>query len=170
LWHGLEQISCRCRGRRPQVLRSGSGKERGFHELKGDLAGHFSVKVNGNWRITFRFEGEDAILVDYQDYHQEETMEMYNPAHPGAVLKDVLEGIPMTVGEFAAHIGVSRNTLSRILNERASVTPEMSIKIAEALGQEQTDIWFKIQNKHDFWHAKQAKRTKVRPIKIKQAA
>jgi antitoxin HigA-1 len=97
-------------------------------------------------------------------------MEMYNPAHPGAVLKDVLEGIPMTVGEFAAHIGVSRNTLSRILNERASVTPEMSIKIAEALGQEQTDIWFKIQNKHDFWHAKQAKRTKVRPIKIKQAA
>jgi toxin HigB-1 len=41
----------------------------GFHELKGDLAGHFSVKVNGNWRITFRFEGEDAILVDYQDYH-----------------------------------------------------------------------------------------------------
>jgi len=40
-----------------------------FHELKGDQAGHFSVKVNGNWRITFRFEGEDAILVNYQDYH-----------------------------------------------------------------------------------------------------
>jgi len=41
----------------------------GFHPLKGDLAGHWSVKVNGNWRITFRFEGEDAILVDYRDYH-----------------------------------------------------------------------------------------------------
>jgi proteic killer suppression protein len=41
----------------------------GFHALKGDLAGHYSVRVNGNWRITFRFEGEDAILVDYQDYH-----------------------------------------------------------------------------------------------------
>ncbi|HZY63964.1 MAG TPA: type II toxin-antitoxin system RelE/ParE family toxin [Edaphobacter sp.] len=40
-----------------------------FHELKGNLAGHFSVRVNGNWRMTFRFEGEDAILVDYQDYH-----------------------------------------------------------------------------------------------------
>lgn len=40
-----------------------------FHELKGDLAGHYSVKVNGNWRITFRFEGEHAILVNYQDYH-----------------------------------------------------------------------------------------------------
>jgi proteic killer suppression protein len=40
-----------------------------LHPLKGELAGHWSVKVNGNWRLTFSFEGEDAILVDYQDYH-----------------------------------------------------------------------------------------------------
>jgi proteic killer suppression protein len=33
------------------------------------LIDHWSVKVNGNWRITFTFDGEDAILVDYQDYH-----------------------------------------------------------------------------------------------------
>jgi toxin HigB-1 len=41
----------------------------GLHPLKGDLAGHWSVKVSGSWRLTFAFEGEDAILVDYQDYH-----------------------------------------------------------------------------------------------------
>jgi proteic killer suppression protein len=40
-----------------------------FHELSGNLKGHFSIRVNGNWRMTFCFEGEDAILVDYQDYH-----------------------------------------------------------------------------------------------------
>jgi proteic killer suppression protein len=40
-----------------------------LHSLAGDLAGHWSVWVNGNWRLTFTFEGEDAILVDYQDYH-----------------------------------------------------------------------------------------------------
>jgi toxin HigB-1 len=40
-----------------------------LHQLRGDLKGHWSVKVNKNWRLTFRFEGEDAILVDYQDYH-----------------------------------------------------------------------------------------------------
>ncbi len=40
-----------------------------LHPLHKDLLGHWSVKVNGNWRLTFRFEGEDAILVDYQDYH-----------------------------------------------------------------------------------------------------
>ena len=40
-----------------------------LHQLKGNLEGHWSIRVNGNWRPTFRFEGEDAILVDYQDYH-----------------------------------------------------------------------------------------------------
>jgi proteic killer suppression protein len=40
-----------------------------LHQLKGNLEGHWSIRVNGNWRLTFRFEGEDAILVDYQDYH-----------------------------------------------------------------------------------------------------
>ena len=40
-----------------------------LHPLKGDLAGHWAVTVNGNWRLTFRFIGSDAALVDYQDYH-----------------------------------------------------------------------------------------------------
>ena len=41
----------------------------GLHPLHKELAGHWAVKVSGNWRLTFRFEGQDAILVDYQDYH-----------------------------------------------------------------------------------------------------
>jgi toxin HigB-1 len=40
-----------------------------LHALEGVLKGHFSVTVNGNWRMTFMFENENAILVDYQDYH-----------------------------------------------------------------------------------------------------
>ncbi len=41
----------------------------GLHPLRGELQGHWSIKVNGNWRITFFFEGTDATLVDYLDYH-----------------------------------------------------------------------------------------------------
>ncbi|HEU0231239.1 MAG TPA: type II toxin-antitoxin system RelE/ParE family toxin [Burkholderiaceae bacterium] len=41
----------------------------GLHSLKGDLKGHFSVQVSGNWRMTFMFDDGDAVLVDYQDYH-----------------------------------------------------------------------------------------------------
>lgn len=40
-----------------------------INSLVGEFAGHYSVTVNGNWRMTFLFEGEDAILIDYQDYH-----------------------------------------------------------------------------------------------------
>ena len=39
------------------------------HPLKGDLAGHWSIWVNGNWRVAFRFLESDVELVDYQDYH-----------------------------------------------------------------------------------------------------
>ena len=40
-----------------------------LHPLKGKFQGHWSVMVSGNWRLTFAFEEEDAVLVDYQDYH-----------------------------------------------------------------------------------------------------
>lgn len=40
-----------------------------LHPLKGRLSGHWAVKVNANWRMTFTFENENAILVDYRDYH-----------------------------------------------------------------------------------------------------
>jgi len=40
-----------------------------LHPLKGDLEGHWSVTVNGNWRVIFAFDGEDVVLVDYHDYH-----------------------------------------------------------------------------------------------------
>ena len=40
-----------------------------LHQLKGDLKGHWSIWINGNWRITFKFVGANVELVDYQDYH-----------------------------------------------------------------------------------------------------
>jgi antitoxin HigA-1 len=92
-------------------------------------------------------------------------MRMHNPPHPGRIVKEALESIPMSVTAFAKHIGVSRVMLSRVLNERAGITPEMSIKISEAFGQGQGDIWFLVQNEHDYWKASQAKRKKVSALK-----
>lgn len=40
-----------------------------LHPLRGDLKNHWSVTVNGNWRLTFTFDGENAEIVNYQDYH-----------------------------------------------------------------------------------------------------
>ena len=62
-------------------------------------------------------------------------MQMFNPPHPGRILRDVLPEIPMTVTQFAKHLGISRVTLSRVINGRAGITPEMSIKLSEAFRQ-----------------------------------
>jgi proteic killer suppression protein len=67
--HGLklgDQLTLLNLARKPEEMNLPSWQ---WHELKGNLAGHWSVSVNGNWRLTFTFQGEDAILVDYQDYH-----------------------------------------------------------------------------------------------------
>jgi len=94
-------------------------------------------------------------------------MQMHNPPHPGRIIKEAVEALPMSVTGFAAHIGVSRVALSRVLNQKAGVTPEMSIKISEAFGQDSPDIWFKLQNDYDFWQAAHAKgrRKKIAPLR-----
>jgi len=88
-------------------------------------------------------------------------MAMYNPAHPGQVLADYLEGRSVT--EVANHIGVSRVSLSRILNEQAGISAEMSLKLSEALGTS-PDFWFKMQAQYDFWQASRKRRKKVAPL------
>ena len=50
----------------PQDMNASGWK---LHPLKGDLAGHWAIWVDVNWRLTFAFDGEDAVLVDYRDYH-----------------------------------------------------------------------------------------------------
>lgn len=61
------QLTALNTAKRPQDMSAPSWK---LHQLKGaDLQSHWSISVNGNWRLTFKFEDEDAILVDYQDYH-----------------------------------------------------------------------------------------------------
>lgn len=60
------QLSMLDKARQPEDMSAPGWR---LHPLSGNLAGHYSIVVNGNWRMTFRFEGEDAVLVDYQDYH-----------------------------------------------------------------------------------------------------
>jgi addiction module HigA family antidote len=92
-------------------------------------------------------------------------MTMFNPPHPGRILKEAIENIPMTVTDFAAHLGVSRVSLSRVTNCRAGITAEMSIRISQAFGQPSTDIWFRMQNAHDFWLVSQVKLKKIKQLK-----
>jgi addiction module HigA family antidote len=73
-------------------------------------------------------------------------MTMYNPAHPGEILREYLGSVP--VGEAARRLRVARSTLSRLLNGRASFTAAMALRLD-------------LQQQYDLWHAAQSKRPKV---------
>ena len=81
-------------------------------------------------------------------------MEMHNPPHPGEVLKGLYLPESMTILEIAKKLGVSRQTLSAILNGRAGISAEMAIRLSKALGTS-PDLWLGMQMKYDLWQAKQ---------------
>ena len=85
-------------------------------------------------------------------------MPMYNPAHPGEVLREQLGDLPVT--RFADHLGVSRVTLSRLLNGNAGISAEMALRLSEALGTS-PELWLNLQTQYDLWRASRAKRKKV---------
>jgi addiction module HigA family antidote len=89
--------------------------------------------------------------------------EMYNPAHPGQVLRDFLEHHNIT--HVARHIGVSRVTLSKILKCRTGITADMSLRLSAAFGTN-LSFWLDMQSNYDLWQARNRKRPRIRPLKI----
>src|SRR6202022_4178543 len=86
---------------------------------------------------------------------------IFNPAHPGDVLKDYLGD--MTVAEASRRLGVTRAHLSRILNGHAGITAAMSLRLSAALGTS-PEFWLRMQIQHDLWRAQRAKQPKVGPF------
>jgi addiction module HigA family antidote len=84
---------------------------------------------------------------------------IFNPAHPGEVLRDYLG--EMRVGDAASRLGVTRAHLSRILNGHAGITAPMSLRLSAALGTT-PDFWLRMQVQHDLWQARKTAKFKVR--------
>lgn len=83
------------------------------------------------------------------------TMTMHNPPHPGEVLRDLcLEPLELTITDAAAALGVSRKTLSAILNGRAGISPEMAIRLSIAFNTT-PESWLNQQSQYDLWVARQ---------------
>jgi addiction module HigA family antidote len=86
---------------------------------------------------------------------------IFNPAHPGEVLRDYL--CELTIAEAATRLGVTRAHLSRILNGHAGVSAAMSLRLSAALSTS-PEFWLKMQMQYDLWHAQKAKQPKIRPF------
>lgn len=85
-------------------------------------------------------------------------MIMHNPPHPGSILReDVLPELNLSVTEAAEQLGVSRVTLSRLINEKSAISPEMALKIEKWLGVEnggRAEEWAGMQLAYDMYNAR----------------
>ena len=81
--------------------------------------------------------------------------EMYNPAHPGEIVREeCLKPLGLTVTAAADALGVTRKALSDLLNGHAGVSPDMAIRLEKVFGST-ADTWLGMQMQHDLWEARQ---------------
>ena len=96
---------------------------------------------------------------------------MFNPPHPGLTLRDdVLPALGLSVTQAAEQLDVNRVTLSRVLNGRAAISPEMALRIEAWLGVARggdARVWLAEQCAYDMWQAEQ--RFKVKPMQVQPA-
>lgn len=91
--------------------------------------------------------------------------DMHNPPHPGETLRDdVLPALELTVTEAARQLGVSRAALSRVLNGRAAISPDIALRLEAWLGTDRggrAELWLAEQMAYDVWQARQKPRPEI---------
>ena len=88
-------------------------------------------------------------------------MTMHNPPHPGMVVREYLGATP--VSSAAAHLRVTRVTLSRLLNGKAGISASMALRLGDALGTS-PELWMNMQSQYDLWQARRRKQPTVRRL------
>jgi addiction module HigA family antidote len=98
-------------------------------------------------------------------------MNMHNPAHPGEILKElVIEPLGLSVTEAARHLGMSRKSLSKVLDGQGAVTPEMALRLEMTFGKPNAAHWLRLQNAYDLWQTRQrAAEIHVSPVEVHAA-
>ncbi|MDX2073721.1 MAG: HigA family addiction module antitoxin [Alphaproteobacteria bacterium] len=80
---------------------------------------------------------------------------MYNPPHPGEmVLEECIKPLGLTITAAASSLGVSRKTLSELVNGKFGVSADMALRLSKVFGGS-AEIWLRLQSKHDLWEATQ---------------
>ncbi|RKJ92173.1 addiction module antidote protein, HigA family [Aeromonas veronii] len=80
--------------------------------------------------------------------------EMYNPPHPGALIKENMEALGLSARRLAAALGVAPSTVQRVLAEKSEVSPEMALRLAAVIGSS-APMWLAMQDAYNLWQARQ---------------
>jgi antitoxin HigA-1 len=102
---------------------------------------------------------------------------MHNPPHPGETLReDVLPALGLSVTDAAEQLGVTRAALSRVLNARAAISPEMALRLERWLGVDhggRASVWLGMQTAYDLWQTQKSAKpalSKIKPVKHEELA
>ncbi|MGL5828826.1 MAG: HigA family addiction module antitoxin [Angustibacter sp.] len=88
------------------------------------------------------------------------------PTHPGAILRqDILPELGLTLTQLAAHLGISRVTLSRVLHEHSAISPNLALRL-EAVGLSSALLWLAMQSAHDLAIAAKAGIPQLKPLVV----
>ena len=155
---------------RPQDMNSPGFR---FHAIVGRDGdkGRYVVNASGNWRITFGWSEGDAIDVDLEGLSlRTDSMTKRLPQrglprmHPGELLREeILPALDRPKTEIAKLLGVSRQTLYDILDERQPVTPVMALRLGKLCGNG-PDLWLNLQKRYDLQRAEQELGEKIKAI------
>jgi addiction module HigA family antidote len=95
---------------------------------------------------------------------------MHNPPHPGLIIKeDILPALGITVTEAADQLGVTRVALSRVINGKAAISPDMALRIEKWLGVRNggnADVWLSQQATYDLWQVRKLGTPKVKSVGV----
>jgi addiction module HigA family antidote len=85
-------------------------------------------------------------------------MNMHNPPHPGEILRELcIEPLELSITDAAEALGISRKTLSAILNGRSGISPEMAVRLSLAFGTS-SESWLNQQTQYDLWEAEKKRK------------
>jgi len=89
---------------------------------------------------------------------------MYKPVHPGEVLKEMyLEPLGLTITTAAESLGITRKTLSELINRRSGISTSMALRLSKAFGTT-PELWLNMQQNYDLWQAR--KKTRLSKVKV----
>ncbi len=95
---------------------------------------------------------------------------IHEPLHPGVIIKDILiDGAELSISNAALRLGVTRTTLSRLINQHAGVSPEMALRLSKLLNTS-IDMWVNLQSQYDIWNVQQYARNMDDIVPLKKIA
>jgi len=79
---------------------------------------------------------------------------MYNPPHPGELIKEAIEALDISARKLAVALDVAPSTVQRLISGKSDMSPEMAIRLSAVIGSSE-HVWMGMQDAYDLWHAKQ---------------